>query len=118
MSLSTIPKPSPALFAPRPAPVLDPERPIRLTHYCIARAASKDVALADVLAVVRDPEVRYPSGQREGQTRYIGRGICVVVDDAERKAVTVYAHNVETAMREDQADKPHAVAHFAARRSA
>jgi len=113
-----IPKPSPALFVRRPAPVLHPDRPITLAHHVFTMAGRKGLSLADVIAVLRRPDVTYPHGKIPSQVRYIGRGLCVVVDEDARRAVTVYLHKVETEMRPDQAGKAHVVEHFAARRTA
>ena len=74
----------------------------RLTQHVQAQAAAKGIDLGKLERVLAHPSritnvSRYPN-----QSRYIGEGIAVIVDDRTNAVITVYLDGVITPLRPDQ----------------
>lgn len=73
-----------------------------LTNHIRAQARSKGISLETITQVLAKPAritkvTRYPN-----QSRYIGKGICVIVNTTTRAAITTYLDGVITPLRPDQ----------------
>lgn len=75
-----------------------------LEPHVVEQAESKGIDIAQIIKAVEAPATTYANGRFPGQMRHIRDGICVVVDPAGRKAITVYLDRVETDLRADQTD--------------
>ncbi len=82
-----------------------------ITRHALRKIAAIDsLDLQTVLDVLAAPEVTYPSRRHPGQTKFIGKGVCLVVDAARETVVTAFTHLETTALREDQRRDRDAVA--------
>lgn len=77
----------------------------QLHPHAARQATSKGFDHAAVLDAANSPSHAYPNGKYPGQMRHIKNGIVAVVDPAERKVVTVYEDQRQTALRPDQKDR-------------
>lgn len=88
-----------------------------LTGHIRRQAQAKGIAIAAVEAVLAAPEITYKSFRKDAQgnryapicehhnvqqEKWTGNGVCVVVYPCCRKAITVWADQVETPLRPDQ----------------
>jgi hypothetical protein len=88
-----------------------------LSAHVVKQARDKGVDLAAVAECVDNPSTSYPSGRYPGQERRIRGDICVVVDPAAKKAITVYLDRVETDLRKDQRNDSDALEYERRRKS-
>ena len=74
----------------------------RYTRHLIEQAENKNIPLEKIGAVLQSPArittvTKYPN-----QSRYIGKGIAVIVDTTTRAVITVYLDGIITPLRPDQ----------------
>ena len=72
------------------------------TKHVMDTIKTKNFKVEDVQEVLRNYDIRYPSNSHPGQEKFIGRGLCVVVDMERKRVVTVFKHFEITDLREDQ----------------
>lgn len=74
------------------------------TRHAYEVMQSKGFEIADAITVVEHPRNVYPSDSHPGQTRIVGRGLCLVgeIEGDEFRVITVYRDGVLTAPRPDQ----------------
>ncbi len=72
------------------------------TRHVMEVIESKGFNLSDIQDVLVNYETSYESNTHPGQRKYIGRGLCVVVDEERGRVVTVFKHMEITPLREDQ----------------
>lgn len=69
-----------------------------------AQQKAIEFGLEDVRGVYNDPDTTYPSLKYPHQEKRVGKGLCLCVEKATGKVVTIFRHSVETALRPDQKD--------------
>ena len=75
---------------------------ISMTAHAERQIEAKGFPRSVIERVWSNPDVQYPSFRHPGQHKRIGQGICLCCDDRTGKIITVFVHQVETALRDDQ----------------
>lgn len=98
--------PNPGMLRPKPKPVAPREQTTpggyTLSAHLVKQAKQKGVAYQDLVDCVDFPSTTYESHRYPGQVKHIRGDICVAVDPADRRAITVFLDRVETDLRRDQ----------------
>ena len=81
-------------------------REIRFTNHFIKQARHKGFTAEQIQSAIESPYKITKVSKHEGQLRYCGDGVAVVMDG--NSAITIYADGVITPMREDRKDDPDA----------
>lgn len=75
---------------------------ITLTRHAERQAVEKGFSFEEIIAAAYEPEITYESYRHPGQRKHIRGTLCVVIDPAQEKVITVFLHLVETDLRPDQ----------------
>ena len=73
-----------------------------VSEHAERQAVAKGWTRDDIIDAVCSPHTTYPSLKYPGQVRMIKGDLCVVVEPASNRVVTVYKNVVETDLRPDQ----------------
>lgn len=77
---------------------------VTMTRHFLAQAVTKGFTPAQIVEAIEDPYKVTVVTAHEGQIRYCGGGIAVVIDETTMTAITCYLDGVITERREDQTD--------------
>lgn len=75
-----------------------------LTSHVVEQAKAKGFSLENLIMVADEPSTVYESRRYPGQVKHIRDGLCVAVDPADKRVITVFVDQDFTERRADQID--------------